>query len=98
MKEIFELTQAKNLATGMVILSVILFAFAIATRAFGWFDRWQGIAIGDMWRSGNALPIFGAIILGVILLVVGIATHTICNNISRLMKSYDEALSKKMDK
>ena len=96
MKALFELTQAKKLGNVMVITSVVLFAFSYATYKFEWFEGWRGIAIGGMWRSGNSLPIFFAFGLGVVLLVAGFATHTICNNITRLMKNYDDELYKRI--
>jgi hypothetical protein len=91
-KRLFELTQAKKLANVMVVASLVLFAFSYATYRFEWFERWQGLALGGIWRSGNYLPFLFALGLGVVLLIVGITTHIICNNISQLMKDYDDEL------
>lgn len=97
MHNLFELTETKKWATWMITISVLLFISAAVLHFFHLLDEGlYQIMIGSHWYSLQSILIFATFILGMILILLGISLHMLCNNISRLMKSYDDEMYKKM--
>lgn len=104
MHSLFELTEAKKLSSWLIGISILLFVFFITIHFLSMYDirlfdsGSAQLLIASGWYRTQPILIFGLLILGTILLVVGISLWVLCNNISRLLKSYDEEMIKKMSR
>ena len=91
--KVFQLSQVRNWATGLMLVSVILLAATAVIYATGWRGEWSFvIGRGHEEISTNFVITLITFILGVVSLAVGIALQVVYTNHLHFMQRYDERM------